>query len=53
MVHVHLKIYSKFGILIDKHLCFKVIEYQAMLQSFCFKLMTKTFNVLLKKPQVA
>lgn len=52
MVCVHLKIYSKIGILIDKQLCVKVI-CQAMLQSFRFKLKAKTFHILLKKPQVA
>lgn len=53
MVRVHLKIYSTIGILIDKRLCFKVTVCEAMLQSFCFKLKANTFNILLKKPQVA
>lgn len=48
-----LKICSKIGILIDKHVCFKFLVYWAMLQRFCFKLKAKIFNILLKKPQVA
>lgn len=48
-VSVHLEIYSKIDILIDKHVCFKFLVYQAMLQSFCFKLKAKIFNISLKK----
>lgn len=52
-VCVHLKIYSKIGIMIDKNVCFKFLVYGTVLQSFCFKLKAKIFNILLKKPQVA
>lgn len=53
MVCMRLKIYSKIGIRIDKHVRFKILVHWAMLQSFCFKLKAKIFNILLKKPQVA